>query len=100
LPGCGAACWSTGDFVRSAASKRGAIADGIISFVTAAYLKLAGSGELAERASLAWIRLEDCDLCARYCRVDRHRTIKDTGLPHHQLRRRADHCRRITRRSR
>jgi putative pyruvate formate lyase activating enzyme len=48
----------------------------MITNVTAAYLKLAGSGELAERASLAWSRLEDCDLCARYCRVDRLRTIK------------------------
>ena len=48
----------------------------MISSVTAAYLKLAGSGELAERACLAWSRLEDCDLCARYCRVDRLRTTK------------------------
>jgi putative pyruvate formate lyase activating enzyme len=48
----------------------------MITIVTAAYLKLAGSGELAERARLAWKRLEDCDLCARYCRVDRLRTIK------------------------
>ena len=48
----------------------------MISIVTAAYLKLAGSGELAERAYRAWSRLEDCDLCARYCRVDRLRTIK------------------------
>jgi putative pyruvate formate lyase activating enzyme len=47
-----------------------------MALVTAAYLKLAGSGELAERASLAWSRLEDCDLCARYCRVDRLRTMK------------------------
>jgi putative pyruvate formate lyase activating enzyme len=47
-----------------------------MAIVTAAYLKLAGSGELAERASLAWSRLEDCDLCARYCRVDRLRTMK------------------------
>jgi putative pyruvate formate lyase activating enzyme len=44
--------------------------------VTAAYLKLARSGELAKRARLAWSRLEDCDLCARYCRVDRLRTIQ------------------------
>ena len=48
----------------------------MISIVTAAYLKLAGSGELAERACLAWSRLEDCDLCARYCRVDRLRTTR------------------------
>ncbi len=44
--------------------------------MTAAYLKLAGSGELAVRACLAWSRLEDCDLCARYCRVDRLRTTR------------------------
>ena len=48
----------------------------MITIVTAAYLKLARSGELAERARLAWSRLEDCDLCARYCRVERLRTIK------------------------
>ena len=40
------------------------------------YLGLAESGELAERATRAWRRLEDCDLCARYCYVDRLKTIK------------------------
>ncbi len=40
------------------------------------YLALARSGELAERARLAHQRLEDCDLCARYCRVDRLETIR------------------------
>lgn len=36
-----------------------------------AYLELFRSGELAERASRALERLAFCDLCARYCRVDR-----------------------------
>jgi putative pyruvate formate lyase activating enzyme len=37
----------------------------------AAYLTLHRGGELAERARLALDRLASCDLCARYCRVDR-----------------------------
>ncbi len=41
-----------------------------------AYLKLLGSGELNERVADAWRRLEDCDLCARYCHVNRLATIK------------------------
>ena len=40
-----------------------------------AYLKLAGSGELAARAARARRHLGDCDLCARYCHVDRLRGI-------------------------
>ncbi len=36
-----------------------------------AYLRLLRSGELAARARLAGKHLEDCDLCARYCRVNR-----------------------------
>ncbi len=36
-----------------------------------AYLALHRSGELAVRARLALDRLASCDLCARYCRVDR-----------------------------
>lgn len=40
------------------------------------YLKLAASGELAKRAEEAQRRLADCDLCARYCRVDRRKGIK------------------------
>jgi putative pyruvate formate lyase activating enzyme len=36
-----------------------------------AYLELHRSGELGERARLALGRLVSCDLCARYCRVDR-----------------------------
>jgi putative pyruvate formate lyase activating enzyme len=44
--------------------------------VEPSYLKLAESGELANRAAAAWQRLENCDLCARYCRVDRRKTLK------------------------
>ena len=36
-----------------------------------AYLALRRCGELAVRARLALDRLASCDLCARYCRVDR-----------------------------
>jgi len=36
-----------------------------------AYLALHRSGELADRARRALGRLASCDLCARYCRVDR-----------------------------
>jgi putative pyruvate formate lyase activating enzyme len=36
-----------------------------------AYLSPHRSGELAERAGRARRRLKDCDLCARYCHVDR-----------------------------
>ncbi len=35
------------------------------------YLPLARSGELKARAEAAEARLRNCDLCARYCRVDR-----------------------------
>ena len=41
-----------------------------------AYLKLFESGELEKRAAEAWRRMEDCDLCARYCRMNRMETIK------------------------
>ncbi len=41
-----------------------------------AYLELFRSGELAERASRALERLASCDLCARYCRVDRFAGVK------------------------
>ncbi len=36
-----------------------------------AYLELLVSGKLAERAERARTHLQDCDLCARYCHVDR-----------------------------
>jgi putative pyruvate formate lyase activating enzyme len=40
------------------------------------YLNLSESGELAARAADAWRRLQDCDLCARYCHMNRMSTIK------------------------
>lgn len=40
-----------------------------------AYLALHRSGELAERARIADAHLEDCDLCARYCHVNRKETL-------------------------
>ncbi|MFA5924998.1 MAG: radical SAM protein [Methylococcaceae bacterium] len=42
----------------------------------AGYLTLLESGELVQRARLAQQHLQDCDLCARYCRVDRLRTVQ------------------------
>lgn len=39
------------------------------------YLKLFRSGELGERVRQAFQRLENCDLCARYCYVNRLLTI-------------------------
>ncbi len=41
-----------------------------------AYLALARCGELARRAREAREHLRDCDLCARYCHVDRLESIK------------------------
>ena len=41
-----------------------------------AYLALHESGELARRAQEAWKHLADCDLCARYCFVDRLKGIE------------------------
>jgi len=41
------------------------------SVSTSAYVALLESGELARRAGRAREHLRDCDLCARYCRVDR-----------------------------
>ena len=43
---------------------------------TPAYLPLLESGELARRVDEAWRHLEDCDLCARYCFVNRRATIE------------------------
>jgi len=42
----------------------------------AVYLTLIESGELLPRARLARQHLQDCDLCARYCHIDRLRTIQ------------------------
>ena len=41
-----------------------------------AYLRLSPSGELAERAQRARAHLADCDLCARYCHVNRLKGIR------------------------
>ncbi len=41
-----------------------------------AYLALYRSGELAERAAQAHEHMKNCDLCARYCHVNRLETIR------------------------
>ncbi len=41
-----------------------------------AYLALHRRGELADRAARALDRLASCDLCARYCRVDRRSGVR------------------------
>ena len=41
-----------------------------------AYLKLLATGELAMRAEQSYQHLEDCDLCARYCHMNRRQTTK------------------------
>ncbi len=41
-----------------------------------AYLRLLQTGELGRRARLASRHLENCDLCARYCHVNRKVTIR------------------------
>ena len=40
------------------------------------YLRLHRSGELAERVKRARRHMEDCDLCARYCHVNRFQTLR------------------------
>ncbi len=40
------------------------------------YLSLLHSGELAERVRQAYRHLEACDLCARYCRVNRRASVR------------------------
>jgi putative pyruvate formate lyase activating enzyme len=42
----------------------------------AGYLKLLRSGDLGERVRQAFRQLENCDLCARYCHVNRRLTIE------------------------
>ncbi len=49
---------------------------GSLSLFEPAYLSLLQSGVLETRVRLAYQHLEDCDLCARYCHVNRLRTIK------------------------
>ena len=41
-----------------------------------AYLTLLKNGTLTGRVSTAWRHMEDCDLCARYCRINRLETSK------------------------
>ncbi|NIR31118.1 MAG: radical SAM protein [Gammaproteobacteria bacterium] len=41
-----------------------------------AYLHLRETGELDARVEAAYRHLEDCDLCARYCHVNRRETIQ------------------------
>jgi len=41
-----------------------------------AYIALLQNGELTRRARQAYRHLEDCDLCARYCHMNRRQTIK------------------------
>jgi putative pyruvate formate lyase activating enzyme len=41
-----------------------------------AYARLLESGELARRVEVAWRHLEDCDLCARYCHVNRRTGVE------------------------
>ncbi len=41
-----------------------------------AYLSLLRRGELSSRIEQAYQHLEDCDLCARYCHMNRRETIK------------------------
>ncbi|HSO06620.1 MAG TPA: radical SAM protein [Pelomicrobium sp.] len=52
------------------------IADSQTRAFAPAYRALLESGELARRAERARARLADCDLCARYCHVDRRRGIE------------------------
>jgi putative pyruvate formate lyase activating enzyme len=42
----------------------------------AGYRTLFASGELEHRTRIARRHLQDCDLCARYCHVDRLQTIQ------------------------
>ena len=41
-----------------------------------AYIALLHNGQIAERVAQAYHHLEDCDLCARYCHMNRKQTIK------------------------
>jgi putative pyruvate formate lyase activating enzyme len=41
-----------------------------------AYLDLLAAGELQRRAEAARARMQACDLCARYCRIDRFATLQ------------------------
>ncbi len=50
-------------------------AGGAVDIVAPAYVHPLESGEFARRVEAARRRLGDCDLCARYCRVERRATI-------------------------
>ncbi len=43
---------------------------------TPAYVTLLENGVLEGRVADAWRHMEDCDLCARYCYVNRRQTVK------------------------
>ncbi|KAF0208000.1 MAG: putative pyruvate formate lyase activating [Methylocystaceae bacterium] len=45
-------------------------------FFEPTYLRLLRSGDFTERARSARRHLKNCDLCARYCRVDRRHSIR------------------------
>ncbi|NIR60374.1 MAG: radical SAM protein [Gammaproteobacteria bacterium] len=47
-----------------------------VAALVPAYVALSESGELRERERQAYRHLEDCDLCPRYCHVDRRETTK------------------------
>ncbi|HSD53429.1 MAG TPA: radical SAM protein [Burkholderiales bacterium] len=47
-----------------------------VAGVVPACVPLLASGELARRVETAWRHLEDCDLCARYCQVNRRATVE------------------------
>jgi putative pyruvate formate lyase activating enzyme len=49
---------------------------GVVNLRAPGYLALAESGELARRAAAAYRHLENCDLCARYCHVNRRQGIE------------------------
>ncbi len=67
VPGAGMAHSESQTIVRAATAARTPSRAGF----EPAYLRLLRGGELAERARLARAHLEDCDLCTRYCRVNR-----------------------------
>jgi putative pyruvate formate lyase activating enzyme len=50
-------------------------ADSVTTFEPA-YVSLLRTGELGSRAAQACQHLQDCDLCARYCHMNRRETIK------------------------
>lgn len=39
------------------------------------YTALSQAGQISARVAAAWRHLQNCDLCARYCRIDRLKTI-------------------------